>query len=114
MIPAHGNHRDCPSSPLKPMTSDTTQAQPTESLTLKWGTLKAWKVNEGSPAHAALQRYAAGGMNVSAATQSDTPEQKQAILDLIDALNADTVYLDWDGKQVPKEEAKQYITDYRR
>ena len=38
-------------------------------------------------ARAAAQRYADGGMSMSAMAQRDTPEQKQALCDLIDAIN---------------------------
>lgn len=44
--------------------------------------------------------------------QRDTASQKQAICDIIDALDNDTVYLDWDGKYVSKSEAKKYIREY--
>lgn len=85
-----------------------------ERLTLKWGTLKSWRVNPDGPAAVALQRYADGGMSMSAAMQHDTPEQKAAICDLIDALDAETVYLDWEDKHVSKEEAKRYVLEYGR
>ena len=84
-----------------------------ESLTLKWGTLKAWHVQRGGPAFDALKRYhETGPVALGAAQQHDTPEQKQAICDLIDALDAETVYLDWDGVHVSKDEAKKYVMEY--
>jgi len=84
-----------------------------ESLTLKWGTLKDWNLTKDGPAFAALKRYhECGSVSMSAATQRDTDEQKQAICDIIDALNADTVYLDWDDKTVSKDEAKRYVMEY--
>lgn len=84
-----------------------------ERLTLKWGTLKAWHVNEGGPAHEALERYhKCGPVSWGAAQQHDTPEQKAALCDMIDALDAESVYLDWDDKHVSKDEAKRYVMEY--
>lgn len=83
-----------------------------EELTLKWGTIKGWKLDEDGPAWKAFLRWSEEGSCVSAAMQHDTPTQKQAICDIIDALNADTVYLDWDGKYVSKDEAKRYVMEY--
>lgn len=83
------------------------------SLTLKWGSLVAWNLEGNEKAIAALKRYTEGGMSASAMAQRDTPEQKQAICDIIDALDCDTVRLDWDGKDVSKEEAKKYVMEYR-
>lgn len=79
------------------------------SLTLKWGTVKAWKI-ETTEAAAALRKWAEGGVTMSAMMQNDTPEQKQAILDAIDHM--DEIYLDWEGKVVSREEAKEYIRTY--
>jgi hypothetical protein len=84
-----------------------------ESLTLKWGTLKAWNLNPDGPAIEAVKRYHdVGTVEMSAMMQRDTPEQKQAVCDLIDALDADTVYLDWEDKHVSKDEAKAYVMEY--
>ena len=86
-----------------------------ESLTLKWGTLKAWNLNENGPAFAAYKRYhEAGKVMAGAMQQDDTDAQRDAICEIIDALNSDTVYLDWDGKDVSKDEAKAYVRDYRK
>lgn len=84
-----------------------------ESLTLKWGTLKAWNLKEDGQALELLRKYHELGMRASAMLQRDTPEQKRLLCQMIDALDADTVYLDWDGKDVPKEEAKKYIMEYK-
>lgn len=83
----------------------------TESLTLKWGTLKAWKFCQPTTREL-LQRYEEIGMSWGAMQQQDTPEQKQLICDLIDAGDFDTVYLDWDGEHVSKERAKEYVMNY--
>lgn len=94
-------------------TNKPSQAEETgESLRLKWGTLKGWQFNEGGKAFELLKKYMELGSSLSAAMQHDTPEQKQLLLDMIDAVNCDKIYLDWDNKYVSKEEAKQYVTTY--
>jgi pentose-5-phosphate-3-epimerase len=82
-----------------------------EHLTLKWGTLKAWTC-ETPKSIEALRKYRELGMSMSVALQRDTPEQKQLLCDLIDVMQIDSVCLDWTGKDVTKEEAKQYVMDY--
>ena len=82
-----------------------------EYLTLKWGSLKSWNF-ESEKARGLLQEWFEIGCSMSAALHHDTPEQKQIIYDLIDAGDFETVYLDWDDKEVSKDEAKQYVKDY--
>ena len=82
-----------------------------EHLLLKWGTLKGWEV-ETDKSREALGRYADLGMSMSRMMQRDTPEQKQALCDLIDAIDGEIV-LDWTGERVTKDEAKKYVMDYR-
>lgn len=83
----------------------------TESLTLKWGTLKAWHLTTDA-SKAAFKRYAEFGMSASAMCQRDTAEQKTALLDLIDAVDTDEILLDWEGTTVSKDEAKEYVKNY--
>lgn len=83
-----------------------------ESLSLKWGTLKSWELAPGGAALEALRRYHEHPVMMSALMQRDTPEQKHAICEIIDALDADTVYLEWDDKHVSKAEAKAYVLEY--
>mgnify|MGYP003334563802 CR=1 FL=1 len=52
------------------------------------------------------------GKGSSTSTVQMTPEQKQLLCDLIDVMQIDSVCLDWTGKDVTKEEAKQYVMDY--
>jgi len=83
-----------------------------DELTLKWGTLKAWHF-KSEAALAAAQKYAeAGEMSASAMSQRDNPAQKQALCDLIDAVNCPTIYNDWDGVEMTKDEAKRYVLEY--
>lgn len=84
----------------------------TESLMLKWGTLKGWHL-ESDKSKEALRRYAEGGMALGAMQQHDTPEQKAAICDLIDAIDGEIVN-DWSGERMTKDEAKKYVNEYRR
>lgn len=79
------------------------------SLTLKWGTVKGWKL-ESDEAISALQKWADFGRSASAIMQNDSPEQQQALLEAIDHM--DEIWLDWEGKQVTRGEAKEYVLNY--
>ena len=79
------------------------------SLTLKWGSAKSWKL-ETPEAKSALQKWADGGVSMSAMLQRDTPEQKQAFIEAIDHM--DEIWLVWEGKQISRDEAKEYIRTY--
>lgn len=83
----------------------------TESLTLKWGTLKAWEFKT-EQTRGIMRRYIDLGASASAMAQRDTPEQKTLICDLIDALDGE-IWDDWNGKAMSKDEAKKYIMEYR-
>lgn len=87
--------------------------QKQDHITLKWGTLKSWRVNSDKGLEL-LKRYIDIGSSMSAMLQKDTPEQKQIICDLIDECNAPEIFLDWDDKYVSKEEAKKYVMEYVR
>ena len=80
-------------------------------LTLKWGTVKAWELHSDD-AIAAFQKWADFGVSMSAASHRDTPEQQEALLAAIDQM--DEIWLDWEDKQVSREEAKEYVRDYRK
>jgi hypothetical protein len=85
-----------------------------DSITLKWGSLKAWHL-ETEPAREAMQRYLdAGQHSASAMLQKDTKEQKELLCQVIDSCDLDEVLLDWDDKMVSKDEAKEYIMEYGR
>jgi hypothetical protein len=83
-----------------------------EHLLLKWGSLKGWKL-ESEACQAAIQRWFDGGVSASAACQHDTPEQKQALCDLIDAVDGE-IHNDWSGEMMSKDEAKKYVLEYGR
>jgi hypothetical protein len=84
-----------------------------DTLTLKWGTLKSWHF-ESDECLALANEYVEIGASYSAMAQKDTSRQKQIICELIDKCDGDTIYLDWDGKDVPKQEAKDYVMNYNR
>jgi hypothetical protein len=86
-----------------------------DSLTLKWGTLKAWNF-ESEKARKVAQEIEEQGLfwSMSAMSQVMTDAHKKAVCDLIDALDCETVHLDWDGKDVSKDEAKKYVMEYKR
>ena len=83
------------------------------SLTLKWGTLKAWDFNGSENGAKLLKEYGEIGQAWGTAQQKDTPRQKEIICGLIDECNdPEGIYLDWDGKYISKEEAKDYVMNY--
>ena len=83
----------------------------TESLTLKWGSLKAWEIHNPETFEL-LKKWHELGACVSAIAQRDTPEQKELICKIIDAVDCEKIYLDWEAKRVSKEKAKEYVMTY--
>ncbi len=83
-----------------------------DQISLKWGTLKRWKLNS-APARELMAQYVASKPSASGMTRGDTQEQKAIICQLIDACTADEIYLDWDDVYVSKEDAKKYVLEYR-
>ena len=83
-------------------------------LTLKWGTLKSWNFSGSEKAKVLFQEYSKIGFSVSVMLKKDTPRQKEIICELIDLCHGETIYLEWDGKEVSKEEAKKYVLNYNR
>ena len=82
-----------------------------EFLSLKWGTVKEWKFYS-EECISLWRQYLSLGSSYSAACQRDTPEQKGLICQIIDACNAEKIWLDWDGIEVSKEDAKRYVMEY--
>lgn len=80
-------------------------------LSLKWGTLKSWHF-DSEKGQGLLDEYGRIGSSMSAMTQKDTPRQKEIICELIDLCDADTIYLEWDGVEVNKQDAKDYVLNY--
>jgi hypothetical protein len=82
-----------------------------EFLSLKWGTVKEWNFYS-EECFSLWQKYLSLGSSHSAIHQEDTPEQKGLICQIIDACNAEKIWLDWDGVEVSKEDAKRYVMEY--
>ena len=80
-------------------------------ISLKWGTLKSWHLHSNKGLEL-LKKYHSFGSSYSAVNQNDTYEQKKLICEMIDECNAQSIFLDWDGKDVSKEEAKKYVMEY--
>ena len=81
-----------------------------DMISLKWGTWKEWAA-VSDKAVELKERYFKIGSSVSAMAQRDTAEQKTILCDMIDLVPGE-VYLEWDGKCVSKEEAKEYVMNY--
>ena len=84
-----------------------------ESITLKWGTLKGWNgLDENGETLRAVQKYHdLGPVSMSVMTQRDTPDQKAALCEAIDACSGD-IWDDWQGAVLGKEAAKKYVMEY--
>ncbi|WP_293857397.1 hypothetical protein [uncultured Alsobacter sp.] len=85
-----------------------------DELKLKWGTLKGWNL-ETDKALEALHAYSdTGHHSLGAMTQRDTPEMKEKLCALIDAVaeGGGTITSDWTGETMTADEAKAYVRDY--
>jgi hypothetical protein len=82
-----------------------------EHLLLKWGTLKGWDLGENEAALAAARRYDEQPVSAGCMSQHDTPAQKRALCDMIDAING-PIHNDWTGEEMTKDEAKKYVLEY--
>jgi len=81
-------------------------------LTLKWGTLKEYDFSNSKKGQKLLKEYKRIGASFSRMLQEDTPRQKEIICELIDLCDGDKIYLEWDGKYVSKQKAKDYVLNY--
>lgn len=79
-------------------------------VTLKWGTVKSYSI-QNEETWKIMEKYLDGGSSISAMAQRDTPEQKQLLCQVLESIG-EPVYLEWDGKYVSIEEAKEYILNY--
>ena len=78
-------------------------------LALKWGTLKEWSF-ESEGAETAFRKYHELGMSFTAMDQQHTDAHKQALCELIDAIEGEIVD-DWSKKSMTKDEAKRYVRE---
>lgn len=82
-----------------------------ESLTLKWGTVKGWdELSEKS--QAIMERYFADGVPMSAMGDRPDADRKAILCELIDQLEGE-IWNDWEGREMSKDEAKEYVRNYR-
>ena len=82
----------------------------TGTLTLKWGTIKCW-ADLSEDAVEALEKFVDLGVSYSAMKQRLTAEHKDALCELIDAVD-EPIYNDWSGEEMTREEAKSYVMGY--
>lgn len=83
----------------------------TESLLLKWGTIKSWHdLTERSIE--IMTRYFENGVPMSCIADQPDSNRKHILCELIDQLNGE-IHNDWSGEMMSKEEAKKYIMDYQ-
>lgn len=76
-----------------------------DKLLLKWGTMKGWDLKSETALAAAEKYLRAGDQSLGAMQQQDSPEQKAALCDLIDAIDG-KIENDWSGEEMTKDEAK--------
>lgn len=84
----------------------------TESLLLKWGTVKGWD-NLSDKSMEIMQRYFADGVPMSCAMDKPDDARKATLCELIDQLDGD-IHNDWTGEPMTKDEAIAYVMDYGR
>jgi len=80
-------------------------------ITLKWGTLKSWRLTNPALDPLIEEYNQEGGTNMSAMAQRDTLRQKEIICEMIDIIGK-PVYNDWTGEEMSVEEAKEYVMEY--
>jgi hypothetical protein len=83
-----------------------------DHLSLRYGTLKEWHLHS-EKGKSLLREYFSLGASYGCLFQKDTLEQKKLICQMIDECNADEIFLDFDGKYISKEEAKEYVMSYK-
>lgn len=83
---------------------------PDDHVDLKWGTIKAWQI-EDPETYKLLEEYYADGVSLSAAADHPDEHRRGILCQIIDRIGK-PVYLDWDGKYVSVEEAKKYVMEY--
>jgi hypothetical protein len=84
----------------------------TESLLLKWGTIKGWD-NFSEKSQGILRRFFADGMRLSTMADELDEARKEILCELIDQLDGE-IQNDWSGDMMSKDEAKKYVMEYGR
>ena len=80
-------------------------------ITLKWGGLKAWRLENPDLDPLIEEFNKEGGSNMSAMAQRNTLRQKEIICEMIEIIGK-PVYNDWSGEEMTIEEAKKYVMEY--
>ena len=82
----------------------------TESLTLKWGTIKGWSgLTEMSVE--IIKRYYVDGMPMSCIDDRPDDARKKILCELIDQIDGE-IWNDWEGCKMSKDNAKKYVIEY--
>ncbi len=77
----------------------------TESLLLKWGTVKGWD-DLSEKSQAIMERYFADGVTISCAMDKPDDSRKAILCELIDQFEGQ-IQNDWSGEIMSKDEAKK-------
>ena len=83
----------------------------TETLTLKWGTIKGWSDLTDKSVEI-IKRFFADGAPMSCAMDRPDNERKAILCELIDQIDGE-IWNDWDGEKMSKNEARKYVLEYR-
>lgn len=85
----------------------------TETLYLKWGTVKGWEDLSNAGAEA-LQKWEALGVSMSAMMQQKTDAHREALCHAIDVIagNGGVIWNEWNGEEMTADEAKEYVMEY--
>jgi hypothetical protein len=83
-----------------------------EELTLKWGSVKGWSGLSESSVEL-LKEYYNEGVPMSAMMDHPTEDRIEILCRLIDNIDG-TIYNDWEGTEMTKDEAKEYVRNYRK
>lgn len=81
-----------------------------EELTLKWGSVKGWS-NLSESSVELLEEYFKDGVPMSLMQDHPTEDRVEILCRLIDNIDG-TIWNDWEGKEMTKDEAKDYVRNY--
>jgi len=79
-------------------------------LLLKWGTVKAWEMENNPEAFNILKKYMKEAP-YGCAFDHPSYDRKNLLCQVIDKFDGE-IQLDWTGEKVEREKAKKYIRDY--
>ena len=80
------------------------------NLLFKWGTLKGWNGVDGECLEL-LKQYFKDGVPFSCMADRPDDDRKKILCELIDKFDG-TFFNDWDGVDMTREQAKEYVTNY--